>query len=120
MTVHAFDWAETLKKYRGNEKIAAEVITAFFAELSETHKMINVEFEQKNPKALYAVLHKLHGGCCFIAVPELKAIVRKFCDVTHHCQKEELQKYKFLLDDFNTAYTNLMIKQKDFQKNASA
>lgn len=120
MTTHAFDWVETLKRYKGNEKITAEITAVFFAELPETQKAINIAFTNKDPEKLYEVLHKLHGSCCFVAVPELKAIARKFCDVTHHCRKQEMENYRFLLDDFNAAFTRLMDEQKDFQKNASA
>jgi two-component system sensor histidine kinase BarA len=120
MTTHAFDWVETLKKYGNDEKLAAEITTAFFGELPQAQKAVNSLFEQKKSQKLYEVLHRLHGGCCYVAVPEFKAIVRKFCDVTHHCQKEELENLRFLLDDFNNAYLRLMVYQKGFQQNASS
>ncbi len=119
MTTHAFDWAETLKKYRGNEKIAAEIAVAFFAELPDVQKSINIAFTEKDPEKLYAVLHKLYGSCCFVVAPPFKTVVRKFCDETHHCQKEDIENLKFLLDDFNSACLHLMTYQKDFEKNAS-
>ncbi len=120
MTTHAFGWTETLNKYRGNEKLAAEMTVAFFAELSEAHKAVNTAFIEKDPEKLYEALHKLHGGCCFVVVPEFKALVRKCCDATHHCQKEEIGHLGLLLDDFNAAYLRLIAYQKDFQKDASA
>jgi HPt (histidine-containing phosphotransfer) domain-containing protein len=113
--MHVFDWAETLKKYKGNEKIATEMTVTFFAELADAQKAVNTAFIHKNPEKLYEAIHKLHGSCCFFTVPEFKAICRKFCDAVHHCQKHEIDTFRFLLDDFNSACLHLISYEKDFQ-----
>jgi HPt (histidine-containing phosphotransfer) domain-containing protein len=115
MNIQILNWPQTLEKYRGDEKIARELMALFFKELPATQQAINTAFEEKNLKNISDTLHRLKGSCCFISVPALQNIVNNFYQAARSCTPDKLNNLQDLLDNFNHEVSALMIYQKEFQ-----
>lgn len=69
------DWELCLKQCNNNAQLAKELFDLFIAELPEFSEKITQASKMKNKKDLLDIVHKLHGACCYIGVPQLKALV---------------------------------------------
>ncbi len=111
MVYKVLDWQLTVKKLNGNEKAAREIITMFLHELPNLHRSVNQAYKSNDAKKLYEDLHRLHGGCCYVGVPDLKTITYQFCDAAKH---QQFDKFAALLAEFNRAVDAITIAAKDF------
>lgn len=96
----AIDWPLTVKILRGNSKIARDILAMFIRELPQAQHDVQQAWEQKDFKALYEHLHKLHGGCSYCGVPEFKETVEKFCEALR--QKAPTEIYIAFMEKFKT------------------
>ena len=115
LNIQILNWPQTLKKYRGDEKIAWELMALFFKELPATQQLINQAFEEKNLKNMSDTLHRLKGSCCFVSVPALQTVVNIFYGAARVCVPEKIHELQTLLENFNHEVSVLMLYQKEFQ-----
>ena len=70
------DWDKSLKLAMCKQELAQELIDKLLASLPDTRKIIEHAFESKDFEKLSDEVHRLHGACCYIGVPELKNAAR--------------------------------------------
>lgn len=109
--IKPIDWQLTLERLNGNEAMAKEILPMFFKELEELKKTINAAYLEKDDAQLYSHLHKLHGSCCFVGVPELKEATKQFAVAAKAKQHDA---YLSLLTSFNQAADNVINAAQDF------
>lgn len=68
----------------GNEQAAKEMLTLLAKSLPEDAKKISTAYHNQDQTALQQLVHKLHGGCCYVGVPALKEAAAK---LEHTLQK---------------------------------
>jgi two-component system, NarL family, sensor histidine kinase BarA len=69
-----FNWQSSLKSADGNLQMGKELLSLFLADLPTAKDKIQDAFKQNNLIALREEVHKLRGGCCYVGVPQLKAL----------------------------------------------
>jgi two-component system sensor histidine kinase BarA len=69
-----FNWQSSLKSADGNSQMGKELLSLFLADLPIAKIKIQDAFKQNNLIALREEVHKLRGGCCYVGVPQLKAL----------------------------------------------
>ncbi len=77
MNAH-FDWQQTQKNCSDRAEIAQTMLEMFNKEITEYEQLLiglKNKFEQNKAEN---ILHKLHGSCCYIAVPRLKDKLEQF------------------------------------------
>ncbi len=82
------DWDKSLELAMQKPELAQTLIDKLVESLPESQKFLETAFTSKDFEALGNEVHRLHGGCCYIGVPELKdaaksldqAIVKKVSD----------------------------------------
>jgi two-component system, NarL family, sensor histidine kinase BarA len=66
---------EALLKLTGqNHELANELLTMFAAELPEMRESIKRYHKNQNYNPLTALIHKLHGSCCYCAATRLQQL----------------------------------------------
>jgi two-component system sensor histidine kinase BarA len=69
------DWQQTVKLVNDKPKLAEEMLSMLIAELPATEDSILKAVEDQDPKLLHKYVHRLHGACCYIVLPNVKPIV---------------------------------------------
>jgi two-component system, NarL family, sensor histidine kinase BarA len=68
---------DALLKLTGqNHELANELLTMFAAELPEMRTTIKRLEKNKNYSPLIAIIHKLHGSCCYCAASRLQQLAK--------------------------------------------
>lgn len=68
---------DALLKLTGqNHKLADELLTMFAAELPEMRSSILRLYKNKSYTPLTALIHKLHGSCCYCAATSLQHLAK--------------------------------------------
>lgn len=83
------DWQETIKLVNNKPKLAEEMLAMLIAELPTTRSSIITAMESKDHKLLHKHVHRLHGACCYIALPKLKAIIIQLENILKSKEKQE-------------------------------
>ncbi|OGO92872.1 MAG: hypothetical protein A3F41_03415 [Coxiella sp. RIFCSPHIGHO2_12_FULL_44_14] len=68
------DWKELLTLTNQKPALAKELLRLFRDELPELRQQIMIAYRDQQLDQLRALIHKLHGSCCYTGVPQLKAI----------------------------------------------
>lgn len=63
-----------LKLTGDNHQLADELLTMFAAELPEIRASIERMYGSKSYNPLIAIVHKLHGSCCYCAATRLQQL----------------------------------------------
>ena len=72
----SFDWELALKQSAGKADLAQEMIIMLLNEFTEIRASINLTLKDEMPQDKFqALIHRVHGGCCYSGVPKLKKIV---------------------------------------------
>ncbi len=72
----SFDWKLALKQSAGKADLTQDMITMLLNEFTEIRASINLILKDEMPQDKFqALIHRLHGGCCYSGVPKLKKIV---------------------------------------------
>lgn len=74
----AIDWPLALKLVGNKENLAREMLQGLIDTLPTEKAAIVKAYEAEDIPALKSMLHRLHGGCCYCGVPELKAATQHF------------------------------------------
>lgn len=83
------DWQETIKLVNNKPKLAEEMLAMLIAELPTTRSHIIAAMENKDHKLLHKHVHRLHGACCYIALPKLKSIIMQLESILKSKEKPE-------------------------------
>jgi two-component system sensor histidine kinase BarA len=81
------DWHLALKRANGNGSAARDVFEQFIVQLPALVADIGDYSQQRNFSQLLAVVHKLHGACCYTGVP----LLHLYCGETENflkCQQQ--------------------------------
>ena len=105
------NWQECLQMADNREGVAREILAAFVAELPETAQAIREASQKPRSASLLSVVHRLHGGCCYTGVPNLKASAHALETALHQAQSEPVPLVSRLLDDIDAV---LLDYQKHF------
>lgn len=74
MDTQPINYDALLKLTGQNHELAKELLTMFAAELPEMRENINRYSSSQDYKRLIAVIHKLHGSCCYCAATKLQQL----------------------------------------------
>lgn len=73
-TAPTLDWQECLRLCGNKEEVARELLTMFATELPNMREAIRLAFDKKDFEQFQEEIHKLHGACCYVGVPQLRAL----------------------------------------------
>lgn len=110
------NWQESLRMANNNERLAKELLKMLVEELPAFQAEINHSYQQQNFQELLAVIHKLHGGCCYCGVTTLRKITAEFELVVKADQQSQYHDY---LDRLNLAIVAVLEAFKLLEKSAS-
>ncbi|MFQ3234608.1 MAG: two-component system sensor histidine kinase BarA [Paraglaciecola sp.] len=82
-----FDWHLALKRANGNASAAEDVFEQFITQLPALVNDIEHHSQQQHFSQLMAVVHKLHGACCYTGVP----LLHGYCSETERLLKNQQQ-----------------------------
>jgi two-component system sensor histidine kinase BarA len=66
------DWPLALQHAGGKNELALEMLNMLLSSVPETLKLLNEAAKKGECQQVLAVVHKLHGACCYTGVPKLK------------------------------------------------
>ncbi|GAA0853727.1 hybrid sensor histidine kinase/response regulator [Aliiglaciecola litoralis] len=93
----SIDWDLALERANHNKDAAKEVFTGFVNQLPELKLQIAQSWEKQDTQNTQALIHKLHGACCYTGVP----ILRDLCDELETALKQhDYQVVESRLTDF--------------------
>ena len=72
----SIDWQLGVELANGNEDTAEILLEMMRDQLPEFKQLLTESFIAKDVKNFISHVHKLHGGCCYCGVPQLKQLVR--------------------------------------------
>ena len=67
------DWERGITLAAGDEKLAEDLLRQFIASLPEHISIISSAYINNDMTLYAAEIHRLHGACCYCALPRLKA-----------------------------------------------
>ncbi len=70
------DWDLSLSMVNGRESLACELLNALVTTFPAEKKAITQAFDTQDVQAVRAVLHRFHGGLCYLGVPRMMAAVQ--------------------------------------------
>lgn len=83
----SFDWHLALKRANGNSNAAQDVFAQFIVQLPALVEDIEDYRQHRDFSQLLAVVHKLHGACCYTGVP----LLHSYCAATESLLKRQQQ-----------------------------
>lgn len=89
ISLPSLDWELALKRANHNFEAAKEVLSEFSNQLPSIIADIEETWKHQNLTEVLALVHKLHGACCYTGVPKLHALCDEIegslkCDQIHH------------------------------------
>lgn len=103
------DW-ELCKKLAGNkEDLAYEMLDMLINGLPNDIKLIKAAYANKDLIDLREHVHKLHGACCYVGVPKLKAIAKELEDAIALAKTDKIARY---MDAIEKEIQNVLAYQK--------
>lgn len=91
--VAPIDW-QLCKKLAGNkEDLAQEMLDMLINCLPNDRTVIMQAYEAKNLPELREHVHKLHGACCYVGVPKLKALAKELEDAIGSEAHDKINRY---------------------------
>ena len=75
--INSIDWQNCLELSNNKPDLAKEILKMFVADMPIARKDIENAYQEKNTEELEHYAHKLHGACCYIGAPKIRAIVRQ-------------------------------------------
>lgn len=73
----AIDWGLCLKLAGNQASLAREMLDSLVAALPSDLNTIMAAYQQQNLVALRAEVHRLHGACCYVGVPQLRSYAKE-------------------------------------------
>lgn len=71
-TQMAINWQLCVQLANNNAEVADELLSMFVAELPQTTDDLQQLYMQQDWEGFRNCVHKLHGGACYVGVPQLK------------------------------------------------
>lgn len=99
------DWEKSVKIAGNKKELAKEMFFGLIKSLKPTQNNINTAFSQNDLFTMREEVHRLHGACCYCAVPALK-------NATHNLEtaliKKEIERLSFLMVELNKEILRLL------------
>ncbi|WJG09993.1 hybrid sensor histidine kinase/response regulator [Aliiglaciecola sp. LCG003] len=73
----SIDWSLALQRANQNAEAAQDVLQDFIQQLPAQVEEIRVSWHDSDRESLAALIHKLHGACCYTGVPLLLALCKE-------------------------------------------
>jgi two-component system, NarL family, sensor histidine kinase BarA len=112
MSTPIIDWKKSLKLAGNNRENALKILSMLTADLPETLTEIKKAHEQNNLTELSRLLHKLHGGLCYLGLPKFKASTVALEEALKNNSKST--EISHLLNQFILAADEVMQAWKNF------
>ena len=93
--IESIDWDLGIRLAGGNKQLATEMLNGLIKTLTITKQEIKELYNNKKWPELTNAIHKLHGACCYVGVPQLKHFAHKLENFLAN------NKYNFLDDIIN-------------------
>ena len=71
VSIPSVDWELALKRANHSFEGAREVLTEFAHQLPDIVTEVQASWREENIEQTAAIVHKLHGACCYTGVPKL-------------------------------------------------
>ncbi len=91
--VSPIDWELCLKLAARKEDLAQEMLDMLIASLPTDLNNIQTAYNATNLHDLREYVHRLHGACCYVGVPKLKAIAKELEDAIAEENSDKMAKY---------------------------
>ena len=104
------DISLSLKRANGKHSLAKDMLTMLVKTLEKDHHAIQLAFKGKDYDLLQELIHKLHGGCSYCGVPDLKDTSLALDDAL---QKGEFDKIPDLMPILSNRVSELIQWQLD-------
>ncbi len=102
---YPIDWALCLKHAAHNESAANEILQKIIDDLPATKSLIDKAYQAKNFTELKTIIHKVHGGCCYSGLPNLKNLS---AEIEQSLENEETAQLTMLIDSIQTAMDQIL------------
>jgi len=89
-TVSVIDWQESLKLAANKQNLAEDMLNALLEELPTARAKIHERYMAKDWLKMREEVHRLHGGCCYVGVPQLKGACKQLESSIETGKGEEL------------------------------
>lgn len=114
-TASPIDWKLSLELSNNKPELAQELLDMLQAELPKTQKAIDHAFMKKDWARLKEQVHKLHGACCYVGVPNLKQITEELEQILPEKNFAKINKLVKFLDEEITSILEAL-KNNDYSK----
>lgn len=91
--LNAIDWALCAKLAGNKIDLAKEMLEMLIVALPSDKAKIQQAYKAHNYHELREQVHKLHGACCYVGVPKLKAIAKELEDAIAASATEKIKYY---------------------------
>ena len=75
--IKSIDWQNCIELSNNKPELAKDILEMFVADMPNAKADIEKAYQDKDMEALENYAHKLHGACCYVGVPKIRAIVRQ-------------------------------------------
>lgn len=75
--VHTLNWELCLTQASQKQELAIEMLKMLLDTMPETTQLIDEALESRNNEAMLAIIHKLHGACCYCGVPTTQKLCQQ-------------------------------------------
>ncbi|MBQ4831922.1 two-component sensor histidine kinase BarA [Pseudoalteromonas sp. MMG010] len=94
------DWPLALQHAGGKRELALEMLNMLLKSIPETLMHLEQATETAQCQEILAVVHKLHGACCYTGVPKLKALAETIeTSLKSNCELSKVEPELFELQD---------------------
>lgn len=87
------DWDLCIKLAGNKEDLAHEMLEMLINELPNDIEAVKHAYFANDLKNLREIVHKLHGACCYVGVPKLKALAKEIEDAIGNNDTEKLSRF---------------------------
>ena len=75
--IKSIDWQNCLELSNHKPGLAKDILEMFVADMPNAKADIEKAYQAQDMSELENYAHKLHGACCYVGVPRIRAIVRQ-------------------------------------------
>lgn len=96
--VPPIDWELCIKLAGNKEDLAQEMLDMLLNSLETDLLNIKKSYNENKMHDLREYVHRLHGACCYVGVPKLKAIAKELEDAIAHENTDKVSRYVIAME----------------------
>jgi len=113
---HHVSWEASLEQSMGKASLALDMLQMLIDSIPQNISAIEMALSNQDDKELLAIIHKLHGACCYTGVPQLKELAHSIeTAIKKHIKLAEIEpEILEILDELQLVATvgNTLLKNK--------